>query len=192
MKVREMSLSYKKSRGMMVSHQRTQLGMAIDTRKMTVSVPLSYLDQVRLLIRSHCHIYRKRFTVNEADVLCGKVGHMAKVVTAIYHLLTHMLTAIAAALNKNKKYLALTSKTFREAMKEAAKPVESYNDLKQVSFARGKVAKDQHRYKLQHNILPTLREELTLLHDILDEPTVTWSCPIAQIFLVLIHRLNEN
>ena len=181
LEVREMALSYKKFQGMLVSHQRTQLGMAIDTRKMTVSVPLSYLDQVRLLLRSHWHIHRKRFTVNEAAVLCGKIGHMAEVVPAIYHLLTHMFTSIAAALNKNKKYLALTSKTFREAMKEAARSIESENDLKQVSFARGKVAKGQHRSKLQHNILPTLREELTLLHDILDDPTVTWSCPIAHL-----------
>ena len=96
--------------------------------------------------------------MNEAAVLCGKVGHMAEVVPAIYHLLTHMFTYIAAALNKNKKYLALTSKTFREAMKEAARTIETENDLKQVSFARGMVAKDQHRSKLQHNILPTLRE----------------------------------
>ena len=71
LKVWEMALSYKKFQGMLVSHQRTQLGMSIDTRKMTVSVPLSYLDQVRLLIRSHWHIHRKRFTVNEAAVLCG-------------------------------------------------------------------------------------------------------------------------
>jgi hypothetical protein len=41
LEVREMALSYKKFQGMLVSHQHTQLGMAIDTRKMTVSVPLS-------------------------------------------------------------------------------------------------------------------------------------------------------
>ena len=92
-----------------------------------------------------------------------------------------MFKSIAAALNKNKKYLDPTSKTFREALEESSMPIASENDHKKFSFARSKVAKDQHHSKLQHNILPILREEFTLLHDISNDPTVSWSCPIDYI-----------
>jgi hypothetical protein len=57
------------------------LGLAIDTNKMIVSVPVDYVQGVCLLIDSTWHTYCQRFTVKEAQELTGKLGHLAKVQT---------------------------------------------------------------------------------------------------------------
>ena len=53
LKFREMALSFKKFKGMLVSSTRTQLGMTIDTRLMECSVPETYLIRVRTLMKEH-------------------------------------------------------------------------------------------------------------------------------------------
>ena len=181
LKFREMALSFKKFKGMLVSSTRTQLGMTIDTRLMECSVPETYLIRVRTLLKEHWHTNRKRFTVHEGAVLCGIIGYLAEVVPAIYHLLTHMFTSISAALDTNKRYLMASSHEFRETLREAHRKIVTEQDLKKVSFAQSKVAKKQHRTPVKHNILPTLREELNLLREIFEDSSVKWSSPIAHL-----------
>ena len=74
LKFREMALSFKKFKGMLVSSTMTQLGMTIDTRLMECSVPETYLIRVRTLLKEHWHTNRKHLTVHERAVLCGIIG----------------------------------------------------------------------------------------------------------------------
>jgi hypothetical protein len=57
---------------------QTMLGLVIDTNRMIVSEPDSYIQGVCLLINSTWHTHRQGFTVKEDQELAGKLGHLAE------------------------------------------------------------------------------------------------------------------
>ena len=54
------------------------LGLNIDTNKLTVAIPHKYVAEVKMLIDTTWNIGRKSFTVQEAQLLTGKLGHLAQ------------------------------------------------------------------------------------------------------------------
>ena len=71
----------------------------------------------------------------------ARLDIISQTIPAVYHLLTHMFTSIAAALNKNKRYLAFTSRMFRHYLKELALPPSSDEHVRRATFASGQSAR---------------------------------------------------
>ena len=88
---------------------QTMIGLVIDTNRLTVAIPQQYVDEVRELLATTWHINRKSFTVNEADKLTGKLGHLAEGAPWVHHLMTQMYASIAKALAANKTTLMESS-----------------------------------------------------------------------------------
>jgi hypothetical protein len=91
---------------------QTMLGLIINTCRLTVGIPDTYVHKVLLLLNNTWHPGRKQFTVLEAQKLTGKLGHLAQGATWIFHLLSHFYALIAYALSKNKRLLLESSKKF--------------------------------------------------------------------------------
>ena len=82
------------------------LGLIIDTNKLTVAIPKNYLSELRDLIDTTWHVNCRSFTVQESQQLTGKLVHLAKGATWVFHLLTHLYASIAKALAGNKLLLS--------------------------------------------------------------------------------------
>jgi hypothetical protein len=89
------------------------LGLIVNTHKLTVSIPGTYVLKVLLLLNNTWHPGRKQFMVLEAQKLTGKLGHLAEGATWIFHLLSHLYTLMAYVLSKNKRLLFKSSKKFQ-------------------------------------------------------------------------------
>ena len=88
------------------------LGIIVDTNKMTVAIPTKYDAEVHLLLDNTWHVNRKSVTVNEAQTLTGKLGHLAKGAPWVHHLLMQMYADIAQSLSGNKALLLESSQEF--------------------------------------------------------------------------------
>jgi hypothetical protein len=66
-----------KSGEMIVGPEQVMLGLVIDTNRMTVGIPVDYIQDVCSLIDSTCHVAHQHFTVQEAQELTGKLGPLA-------------------------------------------------------------------------------------------------------------------
>jgi hypothetical protein len=78
-----------------VGPKQVMLGLVIGTNKMTVGIPVDYIKGVCSLIDSTWHVACQCFTVQEAQELMGKLGHLAEGVNWVFHLLTHLFASIA-------------------------------------------------------------------------------------------------
>jgi hypothetical protein len=90
------------------------LGLIIDTNRLTVGIPYQYLKDVLNIINTTWHQNRKSFTVQEAQQLTGKLGHIREGAHWVFHLLTHLFASIAYALAENKKNLFELSREFKD------------------------------------------------------------------------------
>ena len=70
------------------------LGLIIDTNKLTVAIPEKYVSKLCDLINTTWHVICQSFTVQEAQQLTRKLGHLAKDATWVFHLLTHLSVCI--------------------------------------------------------------------------------------------------
>ena len=111
--VRQCPLTLDKWISLVISPRQVMLGLVIDTTMLTVGIPDLYIQEVRLLLNRTWHVHRRCFTVKEAQELTGKLGHLAKGATWIFHLLTHLYASIAYALPENKRLLQDSSPEFR-------------------------------------------------------------------------------
>ena len=90
------------------------------------------------LLNNNGHADRKQSIVLEAQKLTGKLGHLAKGSTWIFHLLSHLHTSIAHALSENKCLLLESSREFREIvifLKTGSFNAPCKDQAKYISFA---------------------------------------------------------
>jgi hypothetical protein len=90
------------------------LGLIIDTNNLTVGKPPDYVAEVLDLINTTWHSHRHHFTVEEAQKLTVKLGHLAEGAHWVFHLLTHLYAPIVYGLAENKRLLEDTSPKFRD------------------------------------------------------------------------------
>ena len=58
------------------SWEKEQLGLIINTRTMTISLPQAKVDRLLTLLESTWHQHRKTFTLMEGTVLLGFLEHV--------------------------------------------------------------------------------------------------------------------
>ena len=90
---------------MVVGPIQTMLGLNLDTNKLIVAIPGSYVSDVHNLINTTWHENSRTFIASKAQQLTGKLGHLAEGAPWVYHLLTHLYATIAYSLAKNRRLL---------------------------------------------------------------------------------------
>ena len=100
-----------------VGNKLVMLGLLFDTRKMTVGVPGKYMEEVLALLDDHRHPHRKSFTVNDIELLTGKLGRLGEGAPWVYHLMSHIYSTVATSLLQNSAFLVASSKEFRDLMR---------------------------------------------------------------------------
>ena len=96
---------------------QTSLGLILDTNRLTVGIPSSYVNDVWAIIDATWHNKRRTFIVSEAQTLTGKLGHLAEGAPWVRHLMTHLYASIAYALAENKRLLTESSQEFCDVIK---------------------------------------------------------------------------
>ena len=63
---------------LLVRETQIDLGLVLNTKKLTVRTPRKYLDETLSLLSSVWHKHRKRFTAIEASKMVGKLACLAE------------------------------------------------------------------------------------------------------------------
>ena len=91
---------------------QTMLGLNLDTNKLIVAIPCSYVKEIYNLINTTWHKNCQTFIVSEGHQLTGKLGHLAEGDPWVHHLMTHLYASIAYSLAENKRLLTESSQEF--------------------------------------------------------------------------------
>jgi len=148
---------------MLVDYFNKVLGVLVDTRRMDVGVPDTFVAGVLRLLRDY-HPARKSFQVRHMEQLTGKLIFIAGTASWLKFLLPSLFTSVAAAVGANYEHLTGSNKDFRRMLKISRDPFAGEADR---SFAQGKTAKAAHACRRHHFINTTLREELHLITKVL-------------------------
>lgn len=183
--LRQCPLAMDKWRALIVKTIQLVLGLVIDTNRLTVAIPPHYIAEVRELLNSTWHVKRRAFTVNEAQQLTGKLGHLAQGAPWVHHLLTQMYASIAKALATNKAVLSESSREYQDvvqALRTGSFGCSLENQSRHIAFAIKKLARLEHHSTIQHFISKQMRMEIEFLRDKLDPRSdVLWETPIGHI-----------
>ena len=186
--LRQCPLAMDKWEALVVGPRQTVLGLIVDTRTLSISMPLEYIQEVRHLLDSTWHIHRKRFTVGEAQQLTGKLARMAEAAPWVYHLLSHLYFSMAAALAENRQLLGESSDEFQAIIQSirtfssATPGVPDKERSKHIAFAIKRAARMVHHSKYQYNINTTMRSEIEFFRMALaSKSDVLWETPIAHL-----------
>ncbi len=110
--VRQCPLAMDKWLELVIGPKQTMLGLIINTNRLTVAIPLKYLQEILELLNSTWNPNRCCFKVSEAQKLTGKLAHLAEGANWVFHLLSPLYSSIAYALSKNKRLLTKLSAEF--------------------------------------------------------------------------------
>jgi hypothetical protein len=183
--LRQCPLAMDKWRVLIVKTVQVMLGLIIDTNRLTVAIPPHYIAEVRKLLNSTWHVDRRAFTVNEAQQLTGKLGHLAQGAPWVHHLLTQMYASIAKALAANKELLSNSSREYQDvvqALHTGSFGCSFKDRSRHIAFAIKQLARLEHHSKAQHFISKDMRKEIEFLRDKLDPCSdVVWETPIGHI-----------
>jgi len=183
--LRQCPLAQDKWKDLVIKTVQTMLGLNIDTNKLTVAIPHKYVAEVRMLIDTTWNIGRKSFTVQEAQLLTGKLGHLAQGAQWLFHQLTHFYADIATALATNKEFLTQSSQEFRNityALRTNTFYCSSGDLAKHVSFALKQAAQLVHHNNKKHWISKNMRLELEFFRENLGpDSDIIYETPIAHI-----------
>ena len=136
--IRQCPLAQDKWVEMVAGPVQTSLGLILDTNRLTVAIPSSYVSNVREIINATWHKNRRTFVVGEAQQLTGKLGHLAEGAPWLHHLMTHLYASIAYALAKNKRLLTELSQEFRNVVKSLCTgsfPCSATDQAPHISFS---------------------------------------------------------
>ena len=180
--IRQDALSLDKYFESTCSYQRIQLGININTRKMTLGLTekkrLSMLDEL-----SHWHKKRRSFTLLEGVVLCGSLEFWANTsswVRFIYHQLRFSINTCL----KNCSHITKNRESIKRMMSDLANTKDlDTHELKE-RFIQRKIAKETYKCKRKTFIDKTLRKELNIMVDILSHPKkFSLETPIAHVIV---------
>ena len=178
--IRQDPLSLDKYFESICSFQRIQLGINVNTRRMSLSLTdtkrVSMLEEL-----SHWHKKRKSFTLLQGVILCGSLEFWANTSSWV-RFLYHQLRSSVNKCLLNCMQITKNKRDIKKTMTELANTKDLENhDLKE-KFLLKKVAKDT--YKCQHKayIDKSMGDELKMMINILSHPKeFSLETPIAHI-----------
>ena len=168
---RQDPISWDKLFDMIIDFCNKILGVMINTRTMTVRVPIDYVQSTVTLMDTHWHHKRKTVTISEIEELTGRLGHIAQTSPWLRFMMSEVYTSLKHMLQLSHECLVTTNAQFRRALKVAKQEATTDTQERHKSFNTAKVAKMVHKTKKRFQINKTLRWELRIIHDAL---TATW------------------
>lgn len=183
---RQDPISFDKMEEFIISYCNIVLGVIINTRKMTVETPPSYVRRTVINLQQHWHEQRKSFTLKDIETLAGELCHISNTAPWLSHLLSHIYTSITAALKQSESHLVSTNKDFRQMLNKlkqhtfSGKQGSSWSRATlEASYAASTTATMVHKSHQRFFINRTLRAELRLVESALSSPWINMSRPIA-------------
>jgi len=161
------------------------LGLTLDTNKLIIAIPGSYVREIYDLINTTWHKNCQKFIVSEAQQLTGKLGHLAEGSPWVHHLMTHLYASITHSLAENKRLLTESSQEFRDVV-QSLQTGSFYclatDQVRHVSFALKKAARMVHHSKYKFVINLSMRQEIEFFRDKLQpNSTILWETPINHV-----------
>lgn len=184
--IRQCPLAMDKWQDMVVGTSNVALGLVFNSRRLSLGITPKYRAAALDLLDKTWHPGRRRFTVNEAQKLLGKLARLAKGAPWVFHMLSHMYTSVAYAISKNKEQLEATSKEFQkltESIKTGNFNAKSFeNQERCLRFALKKLSHMVHHCDIEYRINTTMRSEIEFFRERLREaPDTMWEAPIAHL-----------
>lgn len=180
-RLRACAIALDKWQKLYVSYCVVLLGLLFNTRTMTVGVTDEYRAEVLHLLTTRWHKGRDGFTVSEMEQLIGKLGRIGQAYRPIYHLMPHMYGSVAYALRENKFFLTANSRRFREMLRTLKMDSTTSEDLREINFARSRVAKMTHGADEVYRMPPSLKEEIRIITALLMDHSIKLEMAIAHI-----------
>ena len=115
---RQDPVSFDKCVEMIISHINKVLGHMVDTHRLTVSTPDSFIEEVVDMLNTTWGKHRRSFSIKEAEELTGKLNHAAITAPWLKFLMTQVYQSLATALKLNERTARRTCRSFQEALKE--------------------------------------------------------------------------
>ena len=187
------AVSFDKLEETMINYNNRILGRAINTRLMTVSIPIDYTRSTVQLLQKRWHNRRQSYFIQDIETLTGRLGHISETVPWLRFLLAHVYSSVAHALTVSKSHLISTRKEFRDLLKflKTPRPLTAGKDgtplmtedthKRHTSFALSVTAKAVHKARLPIHINKTLREELRLITTALSADWINMQRPIGHM-----------
>jgi hypothetical protein len=177
---RKFALSLDKYFKTKCSFEREQLGLLVNTRQMRVSLPASKLKKL-IEIAKHWHSHRRSYTLRDIAELMGVLLHAGQVAPWAKFLFISIQDSVRASLRKNSKLQASNLK-FKKIKKIIADEHLGPAFKQKADFYKGKLSQDLWNTKHRAFINKSMRAELKMLLDILQQPErFQWSSPIAHL-----------
>ena len=178
---RQDPVSFDKLIEMLVSHLNRVLGHMINTRRLEVGVPDSFIQEVLTMLSTTWGDHRRQFTVKEAEELSGKLQHIAITAPWLKFLMGQLCLSIATALKLNEEVARRSIRSFQNALRAMRRlPSEpQYEDARR--FHQARVARHPHVQPRPHFINKTLRKELRLIRHVLSDETISKNTPISHL-----------
>ena len=150
-----------------------------------MAISEKYVSELRELIDTTWHVNRRSFTVQEAQKLTGKLGHLAEGATWVFHLLTHLYSSIAKALAGNKLLLSEPFREFQdilESLRTGSFPCSEKDQAWHISIALKRSARMVHHSKQKYIISKDMRREIEFFREKLQPNSgIYWETPIDHI-----------
>ena len=140
--------------------------------------PFKKQDLVHIL--KHWHNHRKSFVIKEATSLLGKLNYTAEVGSWARLLFVAIRSSLLNCMCKHKR-LVMNRSHFKNFIADANSPYDDKVSILHEKFALSKLAKAIWGYNAKYFITKTLRAELDLLTQIIEDPSIRWSSPIAHL-----------
>ena len=179
--LRQDPISWDKLHGLFVAPTKVILGLVLDLRRLTVSVPKDFIRATAVLLQTTWGPHRCSFQAKEAETLMGRLNHIAFGAQWLRHLLGNIYSSLAESLRINKSHLVRTSKHFCSMLQAIRITPQSPDGDAQRSFHTGEVAHSTHVCTLVHHIGRDLRHDLRLIERALSSGDAPKSCPIAYL-----------
>ena len=183
--IRQCPLAQDKWVEMVAGPVQTMLGLILDTNRLTVAIPSSYVDNVCAIIHETQHKNCCTFIMSEAQQLTGKLGHLAEGAPWVHHLMTHLYASIAYSLAENKHLLTELSQDFCDVVKSLCTgsfPCLATDQAQHISFALKRAVRMVHHSKYKFVINLSMREEIEFFQNKLTpKSTILWETPIAHL-----------
>ena len=178
---RQDPVSFDKCVEMMISHINKVLGHMVDTRRLTVSTPESFLKEVVDMLNTTWGEHRQAFTVKEAEELAGKLNHVAITAPWLKFLMTQVYQSLATALKLNERTARRTCRSFQDALKALRRLPRDPAHEQERNFHTAQAARLVHLHPQRHFINATLRKELRLIRRVLMDASISKATPISHL-----------
>ena len=177
--IRRSNLSMDKYYEIVCSYVQTILGLEVNTRDMIVTLPREKKEDILAILR-HWYSERRSFVIKEVSSLLGKLNYAAEVAQWVRFLFCAMRNYLLHLMRKNRQ-LVMGRASYKQFIIDAGNTSTDKFAILQRKFALSRLAKAIWSSKKKCFINKSLREELNLLIEILTNPKIRWSTPIAHL-----------